>query len=383
MSPNILRGLSLLLIVLSACTGKTKSKGNINTQVSRTYIKYAEHFDIVKFPGYEILTVKNPWQGAQDINDSYFLLPEGKAIPFDMDSSRVVRVPVKSIICMSTTHLSMILALNEEKSIAGISGSDFIYSKKLTALVEDHKIADVGYEDNLNKELVIKIAPGLVMAYGVGSESAGYLNKLKELGIRIMFNADYLETDPLGKAEWIKVFGALFQKEKEADSIFTSLSEEYISLKALIANNIQKKPAVFLGLPFKDTWFISPGNSYISRLISDAGGDYIWKDTKSEISMPYGIENVYLKAMKADYWLNTSSVSFLKEITAVDSRLGSLPSFRSGNVYNNNNRITPKGGNDYWESGSVNPQIILKDIASILHPDLFPDYKLYYYRKIY
>jgi iron complex transport system substrate-binding protein len=379
---RILRNSFLLFMVLTACACKSKYKGKSEIVADRSYVKYAEHFDIRKFSGYEILTVKNPWQGAENIKESYCLLPEGSEIPKGVDPAKIVRVPVKSIICMSTTHLSMISALNEEKSISGISGSDFIYDKKLIRLVEQHFISDVGYEDNLNKELVIRIAPGLVMVYGVGSESAGYLNKLKELGIKIMFNADYLETDPLGKAEWIKVFGVLFRKEKEADSIFTSISEEYIKLKALILNNIKKRPAVFLGLPFRDTWFISPGNSYICRLISDAGGDYIWKETHSEISMPYGIENVYLKAMKSDFWLNTSSVNSLSEITAVDNRLGDLPSFKRGNVYNNNNRITPKGGNDYWESGSINPQIILKDIASILHPGLFPDYKLYYYRKI-
>jgi iron complex transport system substrate-binding protein len=372
----------LLIILLIACNGKSRLKDNDNSESKRTFIKYAERFDVKKNAGYEILTVKNPWQGAENISESYYLLPVGMRIPPDVDSINVIRVPVKSIICMSTTHLSMISALNEEKSVRGISGSDFLYEKKIRELIENQKIADVGYEDNLNKELVLQIAPDVVMVYGVGSESAGYINKLKELGIRIIFNADYLETDPLGKAEWIKVFGALFQKEKEADSIFYSITEEYNRLRSFINRSIDNRPAVFLGLPWKDTWFISPGNSYISKLIYDAGGEYLWKNTRSEISMPYGIENVYLKAMDANYWLNTSSINSLNEIIAIDSRLGDLPSFRKGNVYNNNNRITQKGGNDYWESGSINPHVVLKDIASILHPDLFPGYQLYYYKKI-
>ena len=150
----------------------------------------------------------------------------------------------------------------------------------------------------------------------------------------------------------------------------------------IVNENTKRNPLVFLGLPWKDTWFISPGNSYISKLISDAGGDYLWKNTKSKISMPLGIENVYLKALNADYWLNTGSVESRNEITAIDMRLGELPSFKKGNIYNNNNRVTSRGGNDYWESGSINPQIILKDIASILHPGLFPGYELYYYKKI-
>jgi len=98
--------------------------------------------------------------------------------------------------------------------------------------------------------------------------------------------------------------------------------------------------------------------------------------------MPYGIENVYMRALTADYWLNIGSITDKDEITAVDIRLGELQCFKNGNLFNNNRRISKNGGNDYWESGSVYPNIILKDIASILHPGLFGDYELFYYRKI-
>ena len=372
----------LLYFVLNGCTGKGGLSESKTSDAIRTGIRYAERFEIQHKDGYSILIVKNPWQGAENIKESYFLIRQGTRIPAGVDSAAVIRVPVKKVICMSTTHLSMISALNEGETIKGISGADFLYEKKLIDLIRRNKIADVGYEDNLNKEIVIQIAPDLVMVYGIGSESAGYISKLKELGIKILFNADYLETNPLGKAEWIKVFGALYNKEKEADSIFSSVSEEYDRLKSFIHATVKDQPSVFLGLPWKDTWFISAGNSYISRLISDAGGDYLWKDTKSGISMPYGIENVYVRAMNADYWLNTGSAGSRDEIISIDNRLRELPSFRNGNVFNNNNRVSPRGGNDYWESGSMNPQIILKDIASILHPGIFPGYELYFYKKI-
>jgi iron complex transport system substrate-binding protein len=139
---------------------------------------------------------------------------------------------------------------------------------------------------------------------------------------------------------------------------------------------------VLLGLPFRDTWYISPGNSYISQLIKDAGGRYLWQDTESSFSMPYSLENVYLQSLNADYWINVGSADSRVEIASYDSRLETIPCFRYGNLYNNNNRVTSAGGNDYWESGTLNPHIILKDIASILHPGLFNDYDLFYYRKI-
>ena len=382
MSGSPLKYSIFILIVVNACTGRTGFRESNKTNVIRNGARFAERFEIQHKEGYSVLTVKNPWQGAKNVSESYYLIPKGRIIPAGVDSLNIIRVPVNKIICMSTTHLAMISALNEEQTIKGVSGTDFLYEKKIRDLVENKKIADVGYEDNLNKEIVIQIAPDLVMVYGIGSESAGYISKLKELGIKIIFNADYLETDPLGKAEWIRVFGALYGKENEADSIFAVVSEEYSSLKSFIKSNVKNKPSVFLGLPWKDTWFISSGNSYISNLISDAGGNYIWKDVKSEISMPFGIENVYVRAIHADYWLNISSAKNREEIISVDNRLGELPSFRKGNTFNNNNRVTIEGGNDYWESGSINPQIILKDIASILHPGLFPGYELYYYKKM-
>jgi iron complex transport system substrate-binding protein len=109
---------------------------------------------------------------------------------------------------------------------------------------------------------------------------------------------------------------------------------------------------------------------------------YLWQDTESSVSMPLSLENVYLQSLKAEFWLNTGSANSKGEIVSFDTRLEDIPCFRKGNLFNNNKRITPEGGNDYWESGALYPQLILKDIASILHPGLFSDHELYYYRKI-
>jgi iron complex transport system substrate-binding protein len=283
---------------------------------------------------------------------------------------------------MSTTHTAMISALGEEASIAGVSGTGFVFSESLNVKIDDGFIKDVGYEASLNNELILKISPDLIMMYGIGGESAGYVNKIRELGVKVMFNADYLETDPLGKAEWIRLFGALYCKEMLADSIFRSEVERYEKLKDYIGTNISSRPEVLLGLPYKDTWYISPGNSYISRIISDAGGNYLWKDMESDISMPLGIENVYLQAMSADFWLNIGTVKKKYDIAAFDHRLASLPCFKNGNLFNNNNRMNLRGGNDYWENGTTHPHLVLKDIATILHPELFGDDELYFYRKI-
>jgi iron complex transport system substrate-binding protein len=371
----------ILGILFSSCNNSGR-ENNIKVTSEFQVVSKAKRFNIIKKNGYSTITIINPWQGANNVNLVYNLVHRGTALPDGLDSSSVIFVPIYKVICMSTTHVAMISALNEENSISGVSGTGFIFSETLLKNVKKGLIVDVGYEANLNKELILKISPDLIIMYGIGSESAAYVGKIKELGVKVLFDADYLETDPLSKAEWIKLFGALYCKESIADSIFNSEVESYTKLKSLISKNISLKPKVLLGLPFKDTWYISPGNSFISKLIEDAGGEYIWRNTESSLSMPMGIENVYLKAITADYWLNISTVNSKKEISLVDERLADLNCFKNGNLYNNNKRITINGGNDYWENGSLYPHLILKDIATILHPGLFSGEELFFYRKI-
>jgi iron complex transport system substrate-binding protein len=374
--------MSLMVVLITGCsTGDNKREiksfrvNNENTGAKR--------FKLDQTAGYTKLTIINPWQGADNVTQCFYLVKRGAKYPEGIDSAVVIYVPVKKVVCMSTTHIAMISALGTENTISGVSGIGFIYSANLNKNIEKRQIADVGYESSLNKELILKLSPDLIMMYGIGSESVGYVSKVKELGIKVIFNADYLETDPLSKMEWIKVFGALYCKEKLADSIYDSEVDNYNKLKSYISRNITYRPKVLLGLPYKDTWYVSPGNSFASKLIEDAGGDYLWKNTESSVSMPYGIENVYLTALNADFWLNTGSARDKSEISLADQRLSDLPCFRKGNLFNNNNRMTVNGGNDYWESGSVYPHLILKDIATILHPELFNDKELFFYHKIY
>jgi len=377
--------LSILLIMAIVIISGCKTSGNKSgpkISEGRNENTAAKRFKLEQRGGYTKLTIINPWQGADNVTQIFNLVKRGTRLSEEIDSSTVIYVPLNKIVCMSTTHISMISALGAENTISGVSGTSFIYSENLNKNVEKGQILDVGYESSLNKELILKIAPDLIMMYGIGSESAGYVSKIKELGIKVLFNADYLETDPLSKMEWIKVFGALYCKERLADSIYHSEVENYNKLKTFISGNITYRPKVLLGLPYKDTWYVSPGNSFASKLINDAGGDYLWKNTESSVSMPYGIENVYIAALNADFWLNIGSARDKAEISIADQRLSELPCFKTGNLFNNNNRVTVNGGNDYWESGTIYPHLILKDIATILHPELFNDRTLFFYRKI-
>ena len=368
-------------LIFSTCAGPNNKSVEKNAETEEI-VKVARGLEIIKHKDFTEVLIRNPWQGASNVTMKYILVSDKKYIPENTSPESVIIVPVRKMVCMSTTHVGMISALGEENSIKGISGADFLYSSSLKDRFINGEIAEVGYETNINHEIIIKISPDLLMMYGIAGESASHINKMQELGFKIMLNGDYLETDPLAKAEWIRLFGALYCREEKADSIFNSVAENYNRTKTIVSAKSTERPTVLLGLPFKDTWFISPGNSFVSRLIEDAGGSYIWKNTVSETSMPYGLENVYAQAINADFWINIGTVKRKSEISLVDKRLRDLRCYINGNMYNNNKRVSAAGGNDYWESGAVNPDIVLMDIASVLHPEIFPDYRPVYYQKI-
>lgn len=371
------------ILVFASCSGRgNQTVNSYRDEEGESITTYAKRLSIEPGEGYSRVKIINPWQGARGVIQEWYLATRNASLPSFVNSENVIRVPIKKIICTSTTHLAMISAIGEESTVSGFSGTGFLYSREYNDRITQKTLHEIGYDDNINKELILKLEPDLVMIYGIGGESAAFAEKLKEMGLKVMINADYLETDPLGKAEWIRLFGALYSREHLADSIFRDVEEGYIKIKTLVSEWSEERPEVLLGLPYRDTWYISPGNSYISRLIEDAGGHYLWSETESAASIPMSLENVYIRALKADFWLNPGVAGSLEEIHALDVRFTGLPCFVSGNVFNNTGRTNETGGNDYWENGAISPHFLLEDIASILHPGLFPDRELVFFKKL-
>lgn len=371
----------IYITLLNSCSGGSTSTAE--KSIKSGYVERAERFNIIVNDTLTEVSIINPWQGAENVNQKYFLIKRGNKIPSGIDSSEVIFVPVKRIICMATSHAAMISALGEENSVCGISGGNLIFDEKFEKMIADGLIEEVGYDSNLNMELLLNLSPDLIMMYGIGSESEGYVNKMKELGLKVLFNADYLEIDPLARTEWIKLFGALYSKTALADSVYKAEFREYNSLKAYIKDKSVSTPKVMTGLPFRDTWYVSPGNSYLSQLIDDAGGSYIWSDKISSVSIPMGLENVFIRAITADIWLNIGTVKNKSEIELADPRLTELQCFKSGKLYNNNRSVKNHDANDYWERGMLYPHLILKDMAAIFNPGLFAENDLVFYNEIH
>ncbi|MFC2151646.1 ABC transporter substrate-binding protein [Bacteroidota bacterium] len=372
----------IFLIISFSCSNKVKYKDAIiENYVDGDSISYAKGFLINRSIDYDIVTIKNPWQGAQNVEYKYALVKDTIINPKIDGNYNIIKTPVKKVVCLSTTHIAFIDVLNETETVVGISGTNYVNNSKIREKINKQKVVDVGYDNSLNFELIALLNPDLVITYGVGGQVASYNQKLNELGIQTIIIAEYLENDPLGKLEWIKLFGALYDKEDLAKNYFNKIKNEYQNLLALTEKK-SNKPKVLFGLPYKDTWYVPGGNSFLAKMTADAGGDYIWKSNESRESLPFDLESVFINASDAEIWLNNGTVLSKNDILKVDERFEDFNPFISGKIFNNNLMVNEFGGNDYWEKGLIEPHIVLKDMIKIFHPELLPSHDLVYYKII-
>lgn len=331
-------------------------------------VSYAKGFTISDHGNYRKVMVKDPWQKSAGISFEYYLVDRGKEIPTELKEKQVIRTPVRSVICLSTSHIGFLRAINEIASLKALSGAGFVSDTAVQKAVASKKVYDVGYDQGINYELILRLKPDLIMAYGVGGEVTGFINKLRDLGLNVILNGEYLEESPLAKAEWIKFVGAFYNKDQEAAGYFSRIEKNYSEIKQKVAD-VKMRPLVLTGLPYKDAWWIAGGHSNLAALISDAGGEFLWRDNTSKEAFVVSLEEVVVRSARADFWINCGTVNNLAELVATDSRFAAFPLVLKKAIFNNNLQVSPGGGNDYWERGVVRPDLILFDLVKIFHPE--------------
>tara|TARA_B110000459_G_C16572431_1_gene477059 strand:- start:151 stop:1347 length:1197 start_codon:yes stop_codon:yes gene_type:complete len=366
------------LLFLLGCNAETNNNTRIvaETDLEKS-VKYAEGFTIKSFEDYKIVTINEAWK---DVGETYTYVLYENEKPKNISAATFIKVPIERIACMSLTHVAFLEVLGVENSIVGISGCDYVSSLKINAKIANHGIKEIGKDKHINYEILIENSPDIVMAYGINSSSNGAIKKMKELGLQVVLNSEYMETHPLGKAEWIKFVAAFYNVSKHADSIFNTIEKEYLELLNL-TTNIKKKPTVFTGMPWSGSWYVPGAKSFQAKLFKDAGAEYLWLDNEKKSSLVKSKEIIIDEAFEADYWLNQNSYNSISAVTDFDENFKNFLAVKKQQLYNNNSRLNDKGGNDYWESGVINPHLVLKDLIEIFHPELL-DHKLYYYRKM-
>lgn len=341
---------------------------------------YGAGFSIEYKPGYKILRVKSPWPGATS-GFTYVLYKRGDPKPAGIRADGFFETPVRRVITLSTTYIPQIVAIGKADTIVGVDNAALVNSPELRVRIASGQTVETTRNSVPNIELMMSLSPDAIFAYGIGNAWDAQ-PKMAEAGLPVVIDGEWNEADPLARTEWMKFLAAFYDQEGLASSYIDDVAKEYRRVRALAAAT-KERPTVLVNGPFQGTWTVSGGRSFMARLIADAGGRYLWADDASSGGLTLSIEAVYARALDADIWLNPANeVKTAADLAALDPRVLSLPMVAKGGVWNDNLRLSPGGGNDYFESAVMRPDVVLTDLVKVFHPALLQDRPFTYYRKI-
>lgn len=364
-----------LFILFLSC--QPTSRRNLNRQGHDVSVKYAELFSIGDYQNFKILRIEQAYPSSPVY--TYVFSNSPKNIPDSLKDIPFIQTPVKHIVLTSTTHLPALTLLHEENSLVAFPGTQYVSSPAIRKKIDEKKIQEIGFQGRLNPEKVLALKPDLVMLFNSGKDIRND-DLYTRNGINTLYNADWMETTPLGRAEWIKVFGLLFGKEQLADSIFKQIAYRYNQVKHKIAGQ-KNRVRVFQGGKFGDKWFVPGGNSYAARLIKDAGGKYMWQTDKHNGSLQLNYENVLLNLPEADVWLNPGMYASQKELLRDIPEIVEMPAYKNNRIYTYNLKKGTTGGVLYFEYSHAHPDWVLLDLFHIFYPQ-DDEYNFHFYQKL-
>lgn len=382
MGPKKLIFVSLLLLTLSC-----KERVSVDSEQLTSYNnEFAKHFRVAydSTNNQKVVEIKSRWSGESSVeryrlvSDSADIVESSKSVT---RGETVIKIPPKKIISMSTTYLPYLSLLGEIDKVCAISGAKYVSDSTIKSRVATGEVVDIGFESSLNIELVLSLQPDLILTYGVAGENNRYISNLIATGISVITIDDYIEQHPLGKMEYIKLFGALFGKDEMAENIYSSIRENYYREKEA-AKVSRKRPKVLLNAPWKGVWHLPTNQSYMAHLIKDAGGELLFDIEEGVRSHNVSIEEVLLRGDEVDFWLQPNQYESLEQLQQSEPLFEKFPLITLGRVYNNNKRKGGSGGSDFWERGVVEPDIILKDLIEILHSNGEIKEGLVYYKPL-
>lgn len=347
----------------------------------KSTLSEATNFDITYHRSYQVLTVHRPYLGGKPV--SYVLVRCGAPAPKpagELASAQQITVPVRSLYSGSTTHLAMITELDAAGVVTGVANPAAVADPQLRGRIEAGEIVGYAPGGQLNIESVLRAGPDVLVTAGM--DDPGH-PKLRQAGVPVLADAEWLEATPLGRAEWVKMFAALTGTERQAQQVYAAIRDRYHRLAARAAS---AEPAELLvGTMYSGSWSMPTGASYAGRLAADAGGTYPWLAERGTESRQLNFESVYARAGTAPLWLVTDDWRTVDDAVARDSRYGELAAVRTGQVWSAT-KAGHDGGhgdrNTYWERGTARPDLLLGDLLAILHPELAPDHDFEFYRQV-
>ena len=376
--PRFSKIILCLIIVITSVQCKKKSVVE-SVKIPKNEITYAKGFSIINYHGYSVVKVSNPWPKANK-SYTYILKEKNGIIPDNLKHLTTITIPIKTIVVTSTTHIPSLEMLGVEKTLVGFPNLNYISSEKVRTLIDVKKIKELGSNNSLNTEVLIDLQPEVIIGYGLDNNNPT-LDNLEKNGLKVLLNGDWNEQTPLGKAEWIKFFGALYGQQVKANELFSKIEKDY--LKTLeIAKRATTRPTILAGDMYKDKWYLPQGTSWGCQLLKEARGNYLWEATDGTGSLALSFETVIEKAKNADLWITSGQFSSLKEMIDANPHYDQFKAFQNKNVYSFAGKKGKTGGVLYYELAPNRPDIVLKDIVKILHPELLVGYKPFFFEKL-
>ena len=370
--------LFFFLIVSLFVQCKKENQNEIKSGI-KNEISYAKGLEIYKYEGFYIVKITKPWPGAKE-NFTYVLQEKNGIVPDSLKQFTIIPIPLKSIVVTSTTHIPALEMLGVENTLVGFPNTDYISSEKTRKLIDAGKVREVGTNETLNTEVLIDMSPDLIVSFGLNNNNPT-IDNLQKSGLKVIYNGDWTEQSPLGKAEWIKFFGALYGLDAKANTIFSEIEKEYTTTLAL-AKKANVKPTVLCGAMYQDQWYVPQGESWAALFLKDSYSNYLWSESKGTGSLSLPFETILDKAQKAEYWIAPGDFSSLKEMNESNPHYKEFNAFKNKKVYSYSINKGAKGGIMYFELSPTRPDWVLKDLIKIFHPELLPNHELFFFQKL-
>ena len=363
----------ILVLLISACSGGSRTSSHSETPVDTVIFRYAENIRILKFKNYTKVELRNPWDTLKTLH-TYILTDRNNAKNSNLPEGTIVRTPLENAIVYSSVHNSLIAEIGGIESIAGVCDIQYIKHPQIKAMYEKGVITDCGSSMSPDIEKIIDLNADAVLLSPF--ENSGGYGRIESIGVPIIECADYMETSPLGRAEWMKLYGLLTGREQEADSLFRSVENEYLSLKQ-IAKDVTNRPTVISELKYSSAWYVPGGKSTTAKMIDNAGADYIFSYTTESGSVPMSFETVLDKGQKADFWLikyNQKQDKTYSELKKDYSPYTNFDAWKNKRIFGCNTSYV-----NFYEETPFHPEALLRDLIIIFHPEIMKDEKTRYF----
>lgn len=347
-----------IIILLFSCTRQLNPNSQIISSESPEYAKGFK-INLLADSSYQIILL-NP----ESTSDTIDVINVPKILP-------------QNIACLSTTHVSIIDQLDRLSLLKGISFADRVKNPNAQSAFQRGEIKNLSTDSDLDDEILIGLKTEMLFVYPFGGED---YSKFEKSGIMVVPISEYMESHPLGRAEWIKVFGTLLGEKQKADSVFVEIKNKYLALVDSVNSRVKIRPSVFTGFYDNGDWYAPAGNGFVSQFLKDAGADYVFADSLHRGNLKIPFELLYSEVYNTDAWVKifySSDKPSRDQIANEDPRFQEIKSFKTNNIFYCNT-----ADNDYFGDAIMEPDVILADLIYCFHPDLLPSRSNKYYLKL-